>query len=144
MAVEVDHRDGSICAVDGSQQREGDGVVTAQRDDTGKCLALLRGAELVGVGGGGTREDAVMTLLDLVKSPSVVVPEVSSLIIQGIQSTLELGRTYEVTGISPQSSTVAQLSKGLVSRGTLYPPLKPHLVRSRVIRYCTAKGGHAL
>lgn len=81
VAIEVDHRDGSICAVDGSQQREGDGVVTAQRDDTGKCLALLRGAELVGVGGGGTREDAVMTLLDLVKSPSVVVPEVSSLII---------------------------------------------------------------
>lgn len=33
-------------------------------------------------------------------------------------------RTYEVTGISPQSITVAQLSNGFVSRGTLYPPLK--------------------
>jgi hypothetical protein len=27
--------------------------------------------------------------------------------------------SYEVTGMSPQSSTVAQLLKGLVSRGTL-------------------------
>lgn len=63
---------------------------------------------------------------------------------QVMNSTEYLGKTYEVTGISPQSSTVAQLSKGLVSRGTLYPPLKPHLVRGCVIRYCTAKGGHAL
>lgn len=30
---------------------------------------------------------------------------------------------YEVTGISPQSSTVAQELNGLVSSGTLYPPL---------------------
>jgi hypothetical protein len=34
---------------------------------------------------------------------------------------------YEVTGISPQSKTVAQLLKGFVSNGTLYPPLKPTL-----------------
>lgn len=31
--------------------------------------------------------------------------------------------TYEVTGISPQSRTVAQLLKGFVASGTLYPPL---------------------
>lgn len=37
--------------------------------------------------------------------------------------------THEVTGISPQSSTEAQLLNGFVSRGTLYPPLKPTLVR---------------
>lgn len=30
--------------------------------------------------------------------------------------------TYDVTGISPQSRTLAQLSKGFASRGTLYPP----------------------
>ena len=34
---------------------------------------------------------------------------------------------YEVTGISPQSKTVAQLLNGFVSKGTLYPPLKPTL-----------------
>lgn len=38
-------------------------------------------------------------------------------------------RTYEVTGISPQSRTVAQLLNGFVARGTLYPPLKAVLVR---------------
>lgn len=84
MAVEVDHRDGPICAVDRSQQGEGDGVVTAQCDDTGKRLALLRGAELVRIGGGGTREDTVVAFLNLVESPSVVVPEKSSLMIQVI------------------------------------------------------------
>lgn len=31
---------------------------------------------------------------------------------------------YDVTGISPQSRTLAQLLKGFVSSGTLYPPLK--------------------
>lgn len=31
---------------------------------------------------------------------------------------------YDVTGISPQSMTLAQLLKGFVSSGTLYPPLK--------------------
>lgn len=35
--------------------------------------------------------------------------------------------SYEVTGMSPQSRTVAQLLKGFVSNGTLYPPLKPTL-----------------
>jgi hypothetical protein len=34
---------------------------------------------------------------------------------------------YDVTGISPQSKTVAQLLKGFVANGTLYPPLKPTL-----------------
>lgn len=32
--------------------------------------------------------------------------------------------TYDVTGMSPQSRTLAQLLKGFVSSGTLYPPLK--------------------
>jgi hypothetical protein len=36
-------------------------------------------------------------------------------------------RAYDVTGISPQSRTVAQLLNGFVSSGTLYPPLKPTL-----------------
>ena len=36
-------------------------------------------------------------------------------------------RTYDVTGMSPQSRTVAQLLNGFVSNGTLYPPLKPTL-----------------
>lgn len=39
-----------------------------------------------------------------------------------------------MTGISPQSITVAQLSKGLVARGTLYPPLVKNRVSLRTSR----------
>jgi hypothetical protein len=43
-------------------------------------------------------------------------------------TTVQVHRTtYDVTGISPQSRTVAQLLNGFVSNGTLYPPLNPTL-----------------
>lgn len=35
VAVEVDHRDGAVGTVDGSQERQGDGVVPAEGDDAG-------------------------------------------------------------------------------------------------------------
>lgn len=35
--------------------------------------------------------------------------------------------TYEVTGMSPQSMTLAQELKGFALSGTLYPPLNPTL-----------------
>ena len=35
MAVEVDHGDGAVGAVDGAQQRQRDGVVAAERDYAG-------------------------------------------------------------------------------------------------------------
>lgn len=35
--------------------------------------------------------------------------------------------SYEVTGISPQSMTLAQELKGFALSGTLYPPLNPIL-----------------
>jgi hypothetical protein len=35
MAVEVNHGHGAVGTVDGAQQRQGDGVVTAEGDDTG-------------------------------------------------------------------------------------------------------------
>lgn len=47
---------------------------------------------------------------------------------------LEGGVSYDVTGISPQSRTVAQLLKGFVSKGTLYPPLKPILCEPTIHR----------
>lgn len=50
-------------------------------------------------------------------------------------------RTYEVTGMSPQSRTVAQLLNGFVSRGTLYPPLKAVLVRKeRMLQRVLGRG----
>jgi hypothetical protein len=35
--------------------------------------------------------------------------------------------TYEVTGMSPQSTTLAQELNGFAASGTLYPPLNPIL-----------------
>lgn len=73
MAVEVNHRNWPVRAVDGPQKRQCDGVVAAQGDDTGECLALLRGAKFVCVGGRVTGEDAVVTFFNLVESPRIVI-----------------------------------------------------------------------
>jgi hypothetical protein len=118
MAVEVNHGYGPVGAVNGLQQGEGDGVVAAERDDSGQGLAVLGGTLLVCVGRRRSREDAEVALLDLVESPGVVVPR------RGGSEESREGRrttdcTYEVTGMSPQSRTLAQLLKGFVSRGTL-------------------------
>lgn len=73
VGVEVDDRDGAVGPVDGPQQGQRDGVVSSERDDPGQDLALLRRAELIGVGGWVPCEDGVVALFDLVKSPCVVV-----------------------------------------------------------------------
>jgi hypothetical protein len=62
-----------------------------------------------------------MAFFDLVKSPSIVVPFTLSTFPEPVFKGDH--ETYEVTGMSPQSSTVAQLLNGFVFRGTLYPPL---------------------
>ena len=91
VTVEVDDGHRAVLAVDGAQQGEGDGVVTSQGDDSGQGLALLGGAELVGVGGGLPGEDAVVALLDLVQSPSVVEPDDVALFSPG--TSISLGGT---------------------------------------------------
>lgn len=74
MAIEVNDRDGTVGTVDRSQQGQGDGVVSAKRDDSRQGLALDCGAPLVRICRRRAREDLEMTLLNLLKSPSVVVP----------------------------------------------------------------------
>ena len=73
MRIEVDNRDGAVGAVDGAQEGEGYGVIAAEGDDSGKCLAVLRGTFLFGVCGRGAGEDAVVTFFDLVEGPGVIV-----------------------------------------------------------------------
>lgn len=73
VAVKVNNRDRAVSTVDGPQQGKGDGVVTAHSDDTGESLALDGRATLVGVGGRRTTENVEMALLNLGKSPSIVV-----------------------------------------------------------------------
>jgi hypothetical protein len=41
MGVKVDHADGTVLAVDGAEEGEGNGVVTSESNQTRKCLALL-------------------------------------------------------------------------------------------------------
>jgi hypothetical protein len=61
-----------------------------------------------------------VAFFDLVNGVCIIITISSS----EVFSSRKLLKTYEVTGMSPQSITVAQLLNGLASRGTLYPPLK--------------------
>lgn len=59
-----------------------------------------------------------MTFFDLLDCVGIVVTKNVS-VLSGSSMTDEKVETYDVTGTSPQSSTVAQLLKGLASSGTL-------------------------
>jgi len=74
VTVKVNDRDGAVGTVDGSQQGERDGVVAAERDDPRQRLALNGRTPLVRICRRGARENPMMAVLDLLKSPSVVVP----------------------------------------------------------------------
>ena len=76
------------------------------------------------VRGGFARQDTVVSFLDLVDGVGIVV---STVTVSTVTVLSHPNGTHEVTGISPQSSTVAQLLNGFASRGTLYPPLNPIL-----------------
>jgi len=71
--VEVNNRDRTVGAVHAAEQRQRDGVVTAQRDHTREGLAFLRGAWSRGIGGRLAHEDAVVAFLDLVDGVGIVV-----------------------------------------------------------------------
>lgn len=72
-------------------------MVTTERDHTRQSLALLRRADLVRIGSRLAGEDAVVALLDLVKSPAVVVPASESVL---GQSLLVLSRPLPRVGCS--------------------------------------------
>jgi len=99
-------------------------VVTTKGDDSRKGLAILCWTFLFGIGRWGSGQDCIVAFFDLVKRPGVVVSVRPTISFVGCE---RWKQTHEVTGISPQSRTVAQLLKGFVSSGTLYPPLKPTL-----------------
>jgi hypothetical protein len=116
MAVKVNHRHGAVSPVDGAEQGQRNRVVSAERDNTRKRLALLGQAGLVGGGLWRPAENLIVSLLDLLEGPRVVVT-VYCQCIEGQGK--DAWDTDEVTGMSPQSRTVAQLLNGFVSRGTL-------------------------
>ena len=123
MTVKVDDGNRPVRAVDRFEEGKCNGVIAAKCDDAGERLALQGEPLLLGVRSGSPRKNAVVSLLDLMESPRVVVAGKSKqgLAIRG----LHLWESHDVTGMSPQSRTLAQLWNGFVARGTLYPPLSP-------------------
>lgn len=116
MRVEVNDGNGTIGLVHAPEQRESNGVVSAESDNSWESLAMLGNSWLFGIGCRLSHEDAVVALFDLVKSPLVVVSE------SHVRFALQQHSNsiaYEVTGISPQSITFAQSLNGFASRGTL-------------------------
>ena len=119
VAVKVNDGDGSISPINGSKQGKSDGVVAAESNDARKGLALFRRSSLIGIGGRTPGEDVEMTFFNLVQSPSVVISSISRSAPQHHTGNRLWSKTHEVTGISPQSRTVAQLLNGFVFKGTL-------------------------
>ena len=74
MGVEVDDADGSVFTVYGAEEREGNGVVTPEGNQTRKCLALLRWAGLVTMCEWSAAQEEVVALLDLLERVVVVIP----------------------------------------------------------------------
>jgi hypothetical protein len=81
MGVKVDDGDGSVLAVYGAEKRERDGMVTSERNQTRKCLALLRWTGLVGVCVWCAAQEEVVALLDLLQRIGVVIPDEQSALI---------------------------------------------------------------
>ena len=118
VGVEVDDADGPVGFGDGAEEGQCDGVVSAEGYDAGEGLFVFGGADLVRVRGRGAHEEAVVPFFDLLDCVSIVVAGMCQLIGSTLCGDWSM-ETYDVTGTSPQSSTVAQLLNGLASRGTL-------------------------
>lgn len=130
MGVKVDDSDRSVGLVHATQKWQSDGVVASKRDDTRQCLTVLGDTCCLSISCWLSHEDAVVPMLDLFNGPSIVVA------ILGQQRLWTGSFTYDVTGMSPQSMTVAQLLKGFAARGTLYPPLPFVSPCSQILSVC--------
>ena len=78
MRVEVDNADGAVRAGDAAEEWESDRVVAAEGDDSRERLALQRWALLIRIRGGGSSQDAIVALFDLLNSVGVVVSSTPS------------------------------------------------------------------
>ena len=94
-------------------------MVAAEGYDAGEGLFVFGGADLFCVCGWGPHEEAVVAVFDLLDCVGIVVAGRTSVLGSSNGASFGEERTHDVTGTSPQSITVAQLLKGLASRGTL-------------------------
>lgn len=73
MTIKMNHCHRSVCLVDAPQQGESNGVVTAHGNDARQRLTSTREPQLVSVCEWLAHENAVVSLLDLLNSPGVIV-----------------------------------------------------------------------
>ena len=118
VGVKVYDADGTVGFVNGAEEGKRDGVVATEGDDAGEGLLILGRALLFCICGRCAHEETVVAFFDLLDCVGIVVAE--DVLMLDISSVIAWeGETHDVTGISPQSNTVAQLLKGLASSGTL-------------------------
>lgn len=80
MAVKVDNTDGTVVAVDGTEKRESNGVVTSESDQARQCGSLLGWAGLVGMSVWCAAKEKVVAFLNLLERKRVVVPRIWSVL----------------------------------------------------------------
>lgn len=73
VGVEVDDADGAVGAVHASQEREGDGVVASEGDDSRECLSILARPFLFRVRSRRAAQDGIVAFLNLFEGVGVVV-----------------------------------------------------------------------
>jgi hypothetical protein len=74
VAVKVNDADRSVGTIYAPQQRQGNGVVTAQGNDPWERLASLGEAFLLGIGRRISGQDVIVATLDLLQRVGIVVP----------------------------------------------------------------------
>lgn len=80
MAVEVDDTDWPVIAVDGTEQRESDGVVTSKSDQARQCSSLLGRSRFLSMGVRCAAQQEVMAFLNLLERKGVIVSVVTSVL----------------------------------------------------------------
>lgn len=73
MTVKVNDGNRAVSLVHAAEKRQGNSVVTAHGDHARKSLAVLGLALHVGVGGRIAHENAVVSLLDLLDGPLIII-----------------------------------------------------------------------
>ena len=74
MAVKMNDRDRAVGLVDAPQQRQSNGVIASKRDKSRQHLTSLGNALLVGIGVWFAHQETIVTILDLLNRPGVIVP----------------------------------------------------------------------
>lgn len=73
----MDDGDGTVCLVDAAEQRQRNGMISPERDDTGQGLAVDGNPGLISIGVGFPHQKSVVSVLNLTNGPRIVVAAIS-------------------------------------------------------------------